>query len=98
MLIARYDDVYGRFIIKLTWGYRTSYPSYVIASEAHWDSWYQTKESPMNDFVNLNAAVEAPKLTDEQLAKLLETKPVDGEVVGFVTTDDTDESEAPTLN
>lgn len=46
----------------------------------------------MNEFVNLNDSQYAapPALTDEQLEKLLETKP-DGEII--ISTDDADEAE-----
>lgn len=99
MLVLRYDDPVGRFIIKLTWGCCTKYPSYIIASESLLEHWLQTKEEQMtNGFNNLNAPTEAPKFTDEQLAEMLASKPVDG-TIAFVSTDDGDEvEEAKTIN
>lgn len=60
----------------------------------------QQEEETMNDNLNTQAPItNAGPEVDAELAKLLAIKPVDGEIVGFVTdADETADEAAPTIH
>lgn len=62
----------------------------------------QQKEETMNDNLNTtmgNATSITPPLTDEELAKLIAAKPLNGEVLGYTTdADETADELSPTIH